>query len=140
MGLAVAYRPIVKRTEEQDLHRAVVELLTWAAVKGLVWYHVPNGELRPGRTGAILAGMGIRPGVADFALVLPGGRAAYLELKSRKGRLSPAQEEFRAACLAAGALYEVARSSDEAIEVLRGWGGPHLGESQAVRKSSRRRG
>ena len=52
MGVAVAYRPIVKRTEEQDLHRAVVELLTWAAVKGLVWYHVPNGELRPGRTGA----------------------------------------------------------------------------------------
>ena len=70
MGVAVAYRPIVKRTEEQDLHRAVVELLAWAGVKGLVWYHVPNGELRPGRTGAILAGMGTRPGVADLALVL----------------------------------------------------------------------
>jgi hypothetical protein len=29
-------------------------------------------------------------------MVLPDGRAAYLELKSRKGRLSPAQQEFRA--------------------------------------------
>jgi hypothetical protein len=50
-------------------------------------------------------------------VVLPGGRAAYLELKSRKGRLSSAQQEFRAACLAAGAVYEVARSTDEAIGV-----------------------
>jgi hypothetical protein len=46
--------------------------------------------------------MGVRPGVADFAPVLPGGRSAFLELKSAKGRLSPAQREFRAACLAAG--------------------------------------
>jgi len=112
-GVEVASRVIVRGTEEHDLHQAVVELLTWAAVKGLVWYHVPNGELRPGRTGAILAGMGTRPGVADFALVLPGGRAAFLELKSPTGRLSPAQRELCAACLAAGAVYEVARGTDE---------------------------
>jgi hypothetical protein len=62
-------------------------------------------------------------------MVLPGGRAAYLELKSRKGRLSPAQLEFRAACLAAGALYAVARSTDEAIEVLRSWGAVRIGGS-----------
>jgi len=42
-----------------------------------------------GRTGAILSGMGVKPGVADLALVLPGGRPGFLELKSRKGRLSP---------------------------------------------------
>jgi hypothetical protein len=55
-------------------------------------------------------------------VVLPGGRAAYLELKSPTGSLSPAQREFRAARLAAGALHEVARTIDQAIEVLRGWG------------------
>ena len=55
-------------------------------------------------------------------MVLPGGRAAYLELKSAKGRLSPAQREFHAACLAAGAECEVARTTDEAIAVLASWG------------------
>ena len=83
--------------------------------------------------GAILAGMGTRPGVADFPLVLPGGRAAFLELKRAKGRLSPAQLEFRSACLTAGAVYEVARSTDEAIEVLRSWGAvPISGSVQAA--------
>ncbi len=83
----------------------------------------PHGELRPGRTGAILAGMGVRAGVPDFTLILPSsGKAAFLELKSRKGRLSPAQREFREACMAAGALWAMARTTDEAIEVLRSWG------------------
>jgi hypothetical protein len=60
-------------------------------------------------------------------VVLPGGRAAFLELKSPTGSLSPAQGEVRAACLAAGAVYEVARITDEAIEVLRGWGTVRIG-------------
>ena len=124
----------MRRSEEQDLHRAVVELLTWAAVKGVVWWHTPNGEFRPGRTGAILSGMGVRPGVPDFALVLPtSGKAAFLELKARKGRLSPAQEQFRDACTAAGALWAMARNTDEAIDVLRGWGAVRLsGKSRAA--------
>ena len=66
-------------------------------------------------------------------MVLPGGRAAFLELKSPTGSLSPAQGEVRAACLAAGAVYEVARSTDEAIEVLRGWGAVRMsGKGQAA--------
>ena len=52
-----------------------------------------------------------------------------MELKSAKGRRSPAQREFHAACLAAGAAYEVARSTDEAIEVLRSWGAVRIGGS-----------
>ena len=60
-------------------------------------------------------------------MVLPGGRAAFLELKSPTGSLSPAQREFRAACLAAGAVYEVARSTDEANAVLRAWGAVRIG-------------
>jgi hypothetical protein len=44
-----------------------------------------------------------------------------LRLKSRKGRLSPAQKQFSEAALAAGALYEVARTTDEEIAVLSTW-------------------
>jgi hypothetical protein len=70
---------------EQELQRAVVQLLTYAAVPGLIWYAVPNGGWRSKIEAAIFAGLGVKPGVADIALVLPGGRAAFLELKSATG-------------------------------------------------------
>lgn len=107
---------------EQELQRAVVELLGYAAAPGVIWYAVPNGGWRSKSEAAIFAGLGVKPGVADFALVLPGGQAAFLELKSAKGRLSPAQEAFAESCATAGALWAVARDIDEAIEALRGWG------------------
>ena len=112
---------------EQELQRAVVQVLTYAAVPGLVWYAVPNGGWRSKTEAAIFAGLGVKPGVGDFAIVLPGGRAAFLELKSAKGTLSDAQLEFRAACVATGALWGMARDIDEAIEVLRSWGAVRIG-------------
>ena len=51
----------------------------------------------------------------------PSAVRAFLRLKSRKGRLSPAQKQFSEAALAAGALYEVARTTDEEIAVLSTW-------------------
>ncbi|MBN9434014.1 MAG: VRR-NUC domain-containing protein [Bosea sp.] len=107
---------------EHDLHKAVVQLLKFTARPGLIWFHVPNGELRDTRTGNRLKAMGVRPGVADFCLTLPGGRAAFLELKSAKGRSSPEQKAFAASCDEAGALYAVAKSLSEATEILRQWG------------------
>ena len=79
---------------------------------------MPNGELRLGPIGAILAGMGARPGVADLALVLPGRPTGLPRAQEPQG----SQKRFREAALAAGALYEVARTTDEAIAVLSGWG------------------
>ncbi|HEY2226963.1 MAG TPA: hypothetical protein VGI22_04340 [Xanthobacteraceae bacterium] len=117
-----------RRDEEAQPQPAIVQLLTYAAVPGVLWWHSPNGELRTGRTGAILAGMGVRPGVSDFTLVLPPhGQMAALELKSRTGRLSEAQQEFGAACLAVGALHGMARTIDEAIAVLSAWRAVRIG-------------
>ena len=48
---------------------------------------------------SILVGMGVHSGFADL-IVLCAGRVLFLELKSLKGRLSPAQEAFRDAVLA----------------------------------------
>jgi hypothetical protein len=66
--------------------------------------------------------MGVRRGVADICLVLPGGAAAFLELKAPGGVLSPEQLLFQQSCEWAGAPYAVARSLDEAVEILRDWG------------------
>ena len=46
---------------EQELQRAVVQLLSYAAVPGLIWYAVPNGGWRSKVEAAIFAGLGVKP-------------------------------------------------------------------------------
>lgn len=104
---------------EFDLQRFVVDTLRLCGSKGVVYFHVPNGESRSKRTGARLKAMGVRPGVADLCIIVPGRPAAFLELKAPKGRLSAEQRVFRAEVEAAGCHYGVAASPEEAIAGLR---------------------
>lgn len=105
---------------ELSLHKFTAQYLKLNA--RCVYYHPPNGEARSARTGGKLKAMGVVPGVPDFCLVLDGGRAAFLELKDRKGRQIDSQKAFQARAEAAGAFYEIARTSDEVIGILKGWG------------------
>jgi hypothetical protein len=73
----------------------------------------PRGAWRQ----AILVGMGVHPGVADL-MVLCDGRVLFLELKSTKGRLSPAQEAFRDAVRTQGFGWALVRSLDDALGAL----------------------
>jgi len=107
---------------EFDLQRFTVQLLTLNGRSDCVWYAVPNGEYRSKRTGARLKAMGVRPGVADIAIILPGGKSAFMELKSPTGRLSPDQRVFRADAETAGALYAVASTPEQAQDILASWG------------------
>jgi len=107
---------------EEDLQRYTVQLLKFCGARELVWFHVPNGEARSKVTGARLKALGVRPGVADFAMTLPGGRSAYLELKTPKGRPSPEQKVFRSDAETAGALYAIARTPEEVQATLSAWG------------------
>jgi len=50
--------------------------------------------------------------------VLCAGRVLFLELKSLKGRLSPAQEAFRDAVTAQGFGWALVRSLDDALDAL----------------------
>lgn len=108
-------------TEEQ-IHCSIADLLRFKGHPNLIWWHTPNGELRTGRTGVKLKRMGVIPGVPDFCLVLPDGRAAFLEVKSATGRLSPEQKAFAERCAASGAVCTVVRSSREAETYLGVWG------------------
>ena len=58
--------------------------------------------------------MGVHPGFADL-MVLCAGRVLFLELKSLKGRLSPAQEAFRDTVLAQGFGWALGRSLEDAL-------------------------
>jgi hypothetical protein len=87
-----------------DLHTAIVDLLQLKAHRDLIYFHFAHGEQRSAIAAARLKKlMGVFAGVPDLAFVLSEGRAAFLEVKTRKGRLSPDQRAFRDRCNAVGA-------------------------------------
>ena len=108
-------------TPEADLQRAVVVALRFALPNGAIIHHCSNEVTEAGPRGAkrqaILVGMGVHPGFADL-VILCGGRVLFLELKSLKGRLSPAQEAFRDAVLAQGFGWALVRTLDDALGAL----------------------
>lgn len=112
----------MRNQPEYRLQYYTTQLLGFEAMPGIVWFAVPNGEYRSKRTLAKLKGMGVRAGVADLTFVLPGGRAAFLELKSEKGYPSAVQRQFRVDAEAAGALYAIAKSPEEVRAILKEWG------------------
>ncbi len=103
------------------LQRSVVEYLLVTKPQCL-WYHPPNGGGRSKAEAGIFKAMGTRAGVPDLAFVLPEGQAAFIELKAKGRRLSPAQIEFRAAAEGLGAKYAVCYSIDEIKDALETWG------------------
>lgn len=107
---------------EAAVHSFAKKRLEIMKIQGkCVFYHVPNGLKRSKKTAAMLRNMGARAGVADFALVLKGGRAAFLELKDKTGTQSNEQIEFQNECERLGALYRVASTPDEVKDILKEW-------------------
>ena len=89
-------------------------------------FSVPNGAMMGGgRQGAIRANIlkaeGMRPGTPD--LVIPSPRGGYfgmfLEMKTKKGKLSENQEQFIDQAKYYGYHCVVAYGADEAIEYLK---------------------
>lgn len=112
---------------ERRTHIAVADTLRRFVQPGWeLWTHFPAGEHRNKVTGALLARMGMKRGWSDFVLVSPTGVHHWLELKRGKTPLSEAQEAFRDACRARGVPWAVARSYDEAVDVLTRWGALRL--------------
>jgi hypothetical protein len=111
-----------KRSQpERELQRALIEHLSWRAPAGTWWTHFPAGGRRSRVTGAILKGMGTKPGCPDI-FILSHGKLFGLELKAGRNGLSPAQVETHAAMRAAGAAIGTAGTLDDAIAILSEWG------------------
>jgi hypothetical protein len=67
-------------------------------------------------------GSRVDKGMPDLVVLTPRG-LRFVELKSAKGRQTPEQREFQAACERAGTPYLLARSVDEVIA----WESAHAG-------------
>lgn len=109
----------------------VADCLRYGARPEVLWTHFPAGEHRTEITGSRLKRMGLHRGWPDYMFIwparwgsmqLPYAMTGFLELKSDKGRLSPEQESFRDAVVGLKCAYAVARTGQEAIEILSAWG------------------
>ena len=107
---------------EHKLQVMVVDYLAAAARSDCYWYAIPNAGHRSLRMGARMKREGLRAGLADLEIMLPGRPNAYLEMKTSTGRQSVEQKNFQAICLKLGHPYAVARTFDEATKILRLWG------------------
>ena len=110
-----------RNTPEADAQRAIVHALRFVLPHGAIVQHsvneVTSGDWRGKTRQAILVGMGVHPGFADL-IVLSGGRVLFLEVKSKTGRLSPAQVAFRDTVQAQGFAWALVRSVDDALAAL----------------------
>ena len=85
------------------------------------FFSVPNGGRRDTVTGAILKAEGALAGVADLFLSVPNNvhHGLYVEMKTRKGRQQDSQKAFQKAVEAQGYRYEICRSLDDFIALIK---------------------
>ena len=106
---------------EADIQRQIVALLRVVLPKGAIVHHAANevgcGSRHARARQAILTGMGVHAGFSDL-VVLAEGRTLFLEVKSARGRLSPAQTAFRDAVQAQGFAWALVRSPEDALGAL----------------------
>ena len=110
-----------RKTPEADAQRAIVQALRFVLPRGAMVHHsvneVTSGDRRGKTRQAIPVGMGVHPGFTDL-IVLSEGRVLFLEVKSKTGRLRPAQEDFRNAVRAQGFAWALVRSVDDTLAAL----------------------
>jgi len=118
---------ILPSLSEADIQIQVADLLRLhERARGFLFFAVSNEALGKARSGAALGRMarlkrmGLRSGVADLVIV-KGGLAYFLEMKTAKGKQSEAQVEFEDDAWRNDAPYEVAHSFDEAVKILQSW-------------------
>ncbi len=100
------------------------QIVSALSLMGIFVFMVPNdaaGKITPAKAGRLKA-MGLRAGISDLVLVGPDGQAYFLEVKTPGGKLSESQKLFSNLCLAKGWKYAVARSVEDAAELVRVWG------------------
>lgn len=109
----------MRNREEAQLSAAFFEYLQMTKPR-CIYTAVPNGGSRSLIEAVNLKRQGVIAGAGDWVFTWNGG-SGWIELKTEKGMLNPNQIAFRESCQRLGVQYEVARSLEECIKILRGW-------------------
>ncbi|WP_028164082.1 VRR-NUC domain-containing protein [Bradyrhizobium elkanii] len=109
---------------EHQLQVRVLEILAYTKRPEIFVFAIPNQSNRHIRNAVRMKAEGLRSGIADLCILFPRdeGSVAWLELKKRGGSLTDEQKGFRAICQRLGIRWAVAKSVEEALAVLQGWG------------------
>lgn len=108
---------------EDLIHKTLMEWVhTHPQLKTIAKFimHFPNEGKRTNSFGKLMKSFGMRAGVSDLFIALPRGgyHGAWIELKSKKGRLSQAQVEFLEDMKSQDYFVSVCYSLDEAIMIV----------------------
>jgi hypothetical protein len=120
-GLNEQARPRRDLNREARVQAAIVEWARLVAPELLI-FAVPNGGLRSKAEAARMKWTGVLAGIPDLAIVTPGGRVHFIEVKTPAGRLSDEQRAIWNALVALGTPTAICRSIDEARSAFAAWG------------------
>ncbi len=109
----------IKRTYLEDHLQASIKAAADVLIRDGLCFAIPNGGLRTKAEAAKLKWTGVVAGIPDMCLVLPDGRSLWMEMKTRAGRLSPAQEEVHKVFGHLGHPVSLIRSLDDFLDELR---------------------
>ena len=104
------------RLEEHNIQVGIVQYLR---LRGFEVFAIPNGERRDAVTGAKLKAEGVTAGAADLIILLPIGNTLFVEVKTAKGRQSPAQKAFQERVESLGFNYVIWRSIDDVAKFIK---------------------
>jgi len=100
--------------KEADIMRLCMLALSEAGC--LIWRN--NTGVLPDKNGVPIR-FGLCVGSSDLIGVAPDGRFLAVEVKTEKGKPTPEQERFISAVRAKGGIAGIARSPEEALDLLR---------------------
>jgi len=103
-----------------------IAFFQWVRLQQNVWpelrliHHIPNGGHRTKTTAMRMKAMGVLPGVLDIFLPVPrhGWHGLYIEMKSKDGKLTEAQESFGSAVANQGYAVFLCRTFEQAKSVV----------------------
>ena len=99
----------------------LLDYLAYAARADIYYFAIPNQSNRHISNAAKMKAEGARSGISDLCFMFPGGRVAWLEMKKPGGTLSRTQKNFRDICATLSHDWGMAKSVDEALEILTRW-------------------
>jgi hypothetical protein len=110
-----------KAVSELSIQAQILAYIKLQAKPGVFAFAIPNAGKRGPRAQTQAKREGMMSGVSDLAILMPGGRVAWLEVKRAKGKQTPMQKVFSQLCYDINHLYGVAYSLDDAIVFLKHW-------------------
>jgi len=108
----------MRQQHEAAVQKQIVEYLRAVLPRAIV-AAIPNGAQRTASGRPANAVAGLLPGMPDLVVVLPEGRVIWAEIKSDKGRVSPAQLSIHGQLNALGHVCVVLRSIEDARGALK---------------------